>query len=417
MNLKKAVKNTCCWRFINTRPGKYVKFYILFLFDILNLLVDWYFYLKVELIKPGLVYGPPELLIRQIIFGFCCISILSFIIETIQSTDDLFKTKKISFLTQSLSNFLVIVFEDIPLLSLNLIITLCRDGEPTIISVVKASIVIFAVIIRFILIVLFNWFMDSEKTRCNIILDMLSTIGIFIMAILSVSIHLLNNFPTSANGAIQIPNPVYYNHMSYATDKYLKNVGIYSQWPIDNAANGSSYIWLTEITDVIEVTNLKIKIRSDFAANNKNYSLCIEKFNKKVCFKSENSDLKILDEERNILKSDLFDVYEMEIVKEPPQGSKYKLGYISLSVNKIESGQNGTSKCSTMYPKSIIYAKDTDYSDSDEKSYLKQIENKFRFYSKEDLIMVNKLWLTGIFKCRMSGDLGPKLNKNINLNC
>lgn len=412
MNIKTTVKNTCCWRFINTKPGKYVKFYILFLFDIINLIIDWYFYLKVELIKPGLVYGPPELLIRQIIFGFCCISILSFIIETIQNADDLLETKKISFLTQSLSNFLVILFEDIPLLTLNLIITLCRDGEPTIISVVKASVVIFAVIIRFILIVVLNWFIDTKKNRFSIILDMLSTFGIFIMAFLSVSIHLLNNFPTTAQGDIDIPNPVYFNHMSYASDKYFRNVGIFTQWPIENHENETSYIWLSDITDVIDVVNLPIKIRTDFEKNNQKYTLCIEKFNQNTCFKFEKNEFKILTDNKLFIKSNLYDVYEIKLIKEPEQGNKYKLGYISLKANRYELNRSASRICSNVNPKSVIYAKYKDFYDSDDKSYLKQELNKFLFFTKTDLITVDNLWFPGIFKCKTSGDLGPKLDKN-----
>lgn len=416
MNIQKAVKNTCCWRFINTKPGKYVKFYILFLFDIINLIIDWYFYLKVELIKPGLVYGPPELRLKQIIFGFCCISVLSFIIETIQNADDLLEKKKISFLTQSLSNFLVILFEDIPLLSLNLIITLCRDGEPTIISVAKASVVIFAVIIRFILIVVLNWFIDTKKTRFSIILDMLSTFGILIMAFLSVSIHLLNNFPTTAQGEIEIPNPVYFNHMSYATDKYLRNVGIFTQWPIDNQENETSYIWLSDITDVIEVVNLPIKIRTDFALEKQKYTLCIEKFNQNSCFKFEKAEFRILQDDKNFLESNLYEVYEIKLTKEPEQGNKYKLGYISLNVNRYELDKNGSRICSKVNPNSVIYAKHKDFHDSLEKSYLIQDMDNFLFFSKMDLITVDRLWFPGIFKCRMSGDLGPKLDQN-NLIC
>lgn len=417
MNIKKAVKNTCCWRFINTRPGKYVKFYVLFLFDILNLIVDWYFYLKVELIKPGLVYGPPEPLIRQIIFGFCCISIVSFFIETIQNADDLCEKKKISFLTQSLSNFLVIVFEDIPLLSLNLIITLCRDGEPTIISVAKASIVIFAVIIRFVLIVVLNWFMDSKKTRLSIFFDMLSTIGIFIMAILSVTIHLLNNFPTSAQGVIELPNPIHFNHMSYATNKYLKDIGIFCQWPIDSVQEEASYLWLSDITDVTEVKKLNVKIRSDISLNKEKYTLCVEKFNKNICYKFENGQFKILGEDGNFLKSNVFDFYEIELIKEPAQGNKYKLGFISLNVNRIELNKNGTRTCSKINPTSVLYAKDKDFSNSDETSFLKQNANNFVLFSNKDLLTVDKIWFTGIFKCKMSGDLGPKLNQKNDTNC
>ena len=189
MNLRRAVKDTWCWKFINTKPGKYIKFFIMLLLDMINLGVDWYFYAKVELYQPGLVYGPPESSIRWSILVFCIISCISFIIETIQNADDLFIHKKIPFLSQSFSNFCVIFFEDIPLLVLNLIVTLCRDGDPTVISVVKASVGIAVVVLRFVLMLLVYWLFDTKKNRFSTICDILSSIGLFIVAGISISIQ------------------------------------------------------------------------------------------------------------------------------------------------------------------------------------------------------------------------------------
>ena len=121
--------------------------------------------------------------------AFCNISILSFVIETVQNADDLFEKKKIPFLTQSLANFLVIFFEDIPLLVLNLIVTLCRDGEPTTISLVKASVGIAVVALRFLLMVFVYWLFDSKKSRFTFFIVILSTFGLFVIALLSITIQ------------------------------------------------------------------------------------------------------------------------------------------------------------------------------------------------------------------------------------
>jgi hypothetical protein len=52
-NVKSLVRDTWCFKFLNTKPGKYVKFFILLILDMINVIVDWYFYTKVQLIKPG----------------------------------------------------------------------------------------------------------------------------------------------------------------------------------------------------------------------------------------------------------------------------------------------------------------------------------------------------------------------------
>lgn len=50
---KELVRDTWLFKFLNTKPGKYVKFFILIILDLINVIVDWYFYTKVQLIKPG----------------------------------------------------------------------------------------------------------------------------------------------------------------------------------------------------------------------------------------------------------------------------------------------------------------------------------------------------------------------------
>lgn len=113
----------------------------------------------------GLVYGPPSVTIKWCLFGFCIMSAICLIIETLQNADDLFLGHRIKWLTQSLSNFLVIFLEDIPLLVINLIVTICRDGDPTVITVVKASAGIAIVILRTLLMLFIYWLFESKKSR------------------------------------------------------------------------------------------------------------------------------------------------------------------------------------------------------------------------------------------------------------
>lgn len=165
MGLRRMMKNTWCWKFINTKPGKYIKFFIMLILDLVDVGIDWFFYAQVQLTQPGLVYGPPHSTISWCLFAFCIVSVVCLLIETIQNADDLFFGHRLTWLTQSLSNFLVIFLEDIPLLIINLIVTICRDGDPTVITVVKASFGIAAVVLRASLMLLIYWLFDSKKNR------------------------------------------------------------------------------------------------------------------------------------------------------------------------------------------------------------------------------------------------------------
>lgn len=167
MRLRRMMKNTCCWKFINTKPGKYIKFFVMLILDLIDVGIDWFFYAQVQLIQPGLVYGPPHSTISWCLFAFCIVSVFCLFVETLQNADDLFFGHRIKWLTQSLSNFIVIYLEDIPLLVINLIVTICRDGDPTVITVVKASAGIAIVVLRTTLMLLIYWLFEAKKNRLD----------------------------------------------------------------------------------------------------------------------------------------------------------------------------------------------------------------------------------------------------------
>jgi hypothetical protein len=278
------------------------------------------------------------------------------------------------------------------------------------------------------------WLFENKKSRCESILNIFSTIGLFIIASLSVSIQFLNTFPTSSNGMIQVADPAKFNRMSYATDKYLKDVGIYTKWPIDQAfnynsnisiqKNDNSYIFLANITEIVDNTYISVNLRSNYSLNNNSYTMCFTKLGENNCYSIRNESIaKKFDTltSSSILASDSYlnqNGYEIGLMKEPAQNYKYKIGYldynlIRITTNSSASGQN----CSPTTAISLIYAK---FSNSRNDSFLKSdiVAPNYSFYSLDfDLLTVDKFWRTGIIGCEMSGDLGPKLSRNIRLLC
>lgn len=370
------------------------------------------------MIKPGLVYGPPEESVKKTIFSFCIVAVFGFFIETIQNVDDLLVKKKLPFLSQPLTNFILIVFEDIPLLILNLIITVCRDGEPTLISVIKASVCIGVVVIRVTLMVIYHWFIDVKKNRFDLVMDALSTVGLVVIGALSISIQLLNNFPTNPYGYIQAVDPVTFNRMHYVTNKYLKDVGIYATWPLDSNET-TNYIYLADITDVMSQTYLSFEINTNFDKSAKSYNVCFAKtkIKQETCFQINNSTYSTL---LNATSKDLFNnqaiKYKLEITKEPALNMIYLIGYIDYNLNRLSFND---SNCEQKSINSMIYAKFLPYFQTTNLTYLRDNNQLgYSFYNlKTDLVTVDHLWKTGVVGCEMAGDLGPKFNKEIHLVC
>lgn len=417
----------CCSLF-NSQSGRYIKFYVILVLDLIDVFVDWYFYAKVKFIKPGLVYGPPEESYKWAVFSFCVISIITLFIETIQNADDLRDKKRLPFLTQSLSNVLTIYLEDIPLLVLNLILSVCRDGEVSIISLIKASLGISAVLIRFILMIVQRWIMDKKKTRFELFCDVISTFGLIVIACLSITIQLLNTFPSDKNGLLQFKSPEKFDRMSFIQEKYLDSVSVFMSWPPNRQnQNNTNQILLGDITNLIKHGHMSIKFLTNSDLNEllteKNYTLCIQKklfsLNKTLnCYQVTNG---VLFSQVNSTIVDLESLpngFYISIKKVSTVSFMYRIGYLDFNIkffnsnetcNQFEFGKstrNMLTYARYIYPQNetqFFKAKTTHYSTCYNLNY--------------DLITTDKLWRTGILNCDSKADKGPKFNSNLFINC
>lgn len=407
----------CCLRLKKSSCGKYLKFFVLLVLGILNLAINWFFYARVCLEEPGLVYGPPHQYFKTITFSFCIAATVVFCLETIHNVDDLNEKIKIRFLTQSVTNFIQIYFENLPILLLNLVLKGCHDGAPTVTAVIKSSISIALFTTRFIIIFVYRCAKTTKRSLFRQIIDTFSIVGLVLVLLVSVKIQLLRIFPTHSNGGfVTRLDPMEFNEMDFATYKYLDNVGIYTRWPIeDNDKNSEEYFYIADITEVINNTFLPVIIQTDYEINKFNYSLCISKLNNYECF-TMNTNIDFFSKVNpDLLNLNKFDKYELTLTKEPAQTYKHLLGYLDYNMNRIQVTENGNSSCSSATAASILYGKFLPFS-SLERTFLRNDGKGFSFYNHDiDLQTVDKLWKTGIFKCQMTGDVGPKLSRKIRL--
>ena len=112
--------------------------------------------------------------------------------------------------------------------------------------------------------------------------------------------------------------------------------------------------------------------------------------------------------------------YNLHISKEPAQHYKYLIGFIDYNINTHDLLVKNSSESCKELPRvsSMIYAKYTGLFDDKTNTNMKNYDGKLSFYNFfDDLLSVDKFWKTGIVGCKMSGDLGPKINKKIRLEC
>lgn len=417
---------------------KYLKFFVLFILGFVNLSVDWFFYTRIELIEPGLVYGPPEHILKTTIFSFCICATIGFFLEIIYNLDSCCnrKNRRLRFISHSLTNFISVVVTDLPILTLNLIVTACHDGNPTLISIAKSSICIIIVTVRSIFMIIHKCFSARQKTRklWKSILDIISACSLVAVFLISIKIHLLRVFPISGYSLKINVNPLEFKTLDFMSSKYFNGVGIYAAINTlnpgmnketslyNNKKISGAYIWLADINEVIQETYLKLNIRTNYHDRNSNFSLCLSKSNAQIyneecyIFDSKSQHLTHINNNQTLINGK-YDSYYMIISYTPAQAYKHLLGYLDYNLKY----ENSTSKeCTDANISSLLYAKFLPAWPEKHKSHLKNHgrPDRFFFYNKNiDLYTVDKLWRTGVINCKMSGDLGPKLNQRIQMTC
>lgn len=178
-------------------------------------------------------------------------------------------------------------------------------------------------------------------------MDIMSSIGILIIAGISITIQLLNTFPTDSRGLIQTPGPLAFNRMTYASNKYLNGVGIFAAWPLD-ASSTDDFIWLADITQVVNNSLIQVNIQTDYDVDPLNYTLCFTQQSKSSCFAVVNRTMSkmIADESSTAQLLSNLDIanngYQIGIAREPAQPFTYKIGYLDYNLNRFDL--NETSK-------------------------------------------------------------------------
>jgi hypothetical protein len=178
----------------------------------------------------------------------------------------------------------------------------------------------------------------------------MSSIGLFVIAGISITIQLLNTFPTDSRGLIQATDPVAFNRMNYVSTKYLNGVGIFSAWPPESDTS-DQFIWLADITQVINQQSIEIRIQTDYDKKPENYTLCFTKSQNTSCYSVLNKSMSKLIDDSNSIKTVLSDSsvanngYEISIQKQPAQPFISKIGYLDYNLNKLVAANETSRNC------------------------------------------------------------------------
>ena len=173
---------------------------------------------------------------------------------------------------------------------------------------------------------------------------------------------------------------------------------------------------------MINNTYLPVEIRTNYSKSATSNVTCFSKTKTKSesCFQINNSTyFNYFNSTSSSFSSDLTTTFKIELTKSPALEYTYLIGYIDYNVNKLTARSLNETVCEQINVNSIIYAKFLPYLPTRNLTYLRNNNQAgFSFFNLDtDLVTVDQLWKTGLVGCTMRGDLGPKLNRDINLVC
>ena len=406
-------------RLIDRRSFQIFVLIVVCILNIVDLLVDWYFFVskatiqKVRtkkkhhvtflLLSQGLVFGPPPHTTLMAIFSFCIISTFTSILEIIQVTRDTYRKRLTSRFGQ-ITNCLTLWLEDVPLLTLNLLIVICRDGEVTRINLAKSIIGIIAASIRSLSILLNKWLIRHDyqrKDRLSQFFNTISTIGVVLVFMISIAIHVIANLPTDHFGRLYLRSPADFQQFKFAHQKYFDHVGLF----LHSSDEYEKYIYLTDIENIINNRSTTFV----YGIDKKKEIFCLKQSNQ-TCFIQSNNSSHLQIYEKNL--SDKLINYSITFQYQQPD-FYYLLGDIHYNIIRCDLKDFYIDDMKIVlhyFPlKSKFYRT---------KFPLISNENEtLRYYDPDtDFESMAELWQTGLSKCTSTSTYTPHRSIYVQVN-
>ena len=303
-----------------------------------------------------------------------------------------------------ITNSLSIWLEDVPLLTLNLLLVICRDGEVTYISLAKAIIGIFAACIRFLSILLNKWLIRHDyqrKDNLSRFFNTISTLGIVLVSILSISIHIIASLPIDHYGHVHLEKPSDFQHFRFAHKKYFHPVGLF----LHSSNAMDKYIYLTGIESIIE----KGPKQFIYGLHGKENVFCLKETNQ-TCYRQLNdSSLELYDKP---LTMKLIN-YSINFQFQQPD-FYYLLGDIHYNIMRCDLKEFyiDDRKWSFHY-----FRFNEDFNGTKTPLLFDQRTNTYRYYDQSnDFQSIEHLWQTGLSRCSSTSSFTPHRSHDVQMN-
>ena len=409
---------TCNIDIDNLKRKRYVQvcaFLVLLTIDSADMINDWLFYNDMYLLQKGLVFGPIESSLIDALLAFSIIGVLTFLLEVNLVGKEIFHPDEMTWIDVDYVSTVTVWIEEVPQITISVIIASCREEAVSIFQITKATVVIIGSVLR--LIVAIVTFYQRKRTEnyenkktfnsCYAVL----LVGLILSVIGSTLVFIFSH-AQSDRGQIKFQEPSEFLKMKHETTRYYDQVGIYldgRELPI-NAQTRMNYDWikLADLTDIEKNIYSAKKIKFSKTGSTKIQIQTILKRDSKP-WKVENAECYNKNDKWVVSNTsqcpNLFDTNEIT-------------GDVTIYFNFIQQTKYlimGDVKYNTLYTTPSIGCSDS----SGNHIQMIQLTLKYfkaktmkddtfpKFYKLEDLVPISEAWQTGFNKCKSTGSESP----------
>ena len=400
------------------RSVQVLVFLSLLAIDSADMINDWLFYNDMHLLQKGLVFGPIESSLLNALLAFSIIGVLTFLLEVILGGLEIFQHDEWSWIDIDCVSTVTVWIEEVPQITLSVIIASCREEAVSIYQISKASVVIIGCILRLIIAIIRFCYRrrkenyENEKIfkSCYAVL----LVGL-ILSVIGSSLVFFFSHALFDGGQIKFQEPTEFLKMKRGTTKYYDQVGIYldgRELPI-NAQMRMNYDWikLVDLTDIEKNIYPTKKIKFSKTGSTKIQIQTILDRDSKP-WKVENAECYNKNDKWVVSNTsqcqNLFNTNEIT-------------GDVTIYFNFIQQSKHlimGDVKYNTLYTTSPTGCSDSsgNYTQLTLKYFkakTRQDDTLSKFYKLEDLVPISEAWKTGFNKCKSTGSESPHWDNSI----
>ncbi|XP_052819615.1 uncharacterized protein LOC128245474 isoform X2 [Mya arenaria] len=439
----------CCHSIKNKLGFKIALYLILVSTDLIDVLSDWLLFRDVISTEEGLVFGPVEDILKYLLLAFSVIGTFTYIFEMSNYWWEIFRSNP--WVDVDLLMAIIIWIEDVPQITINVLIVACREEAISYFQLVKASIIIIGAVIR-VLISLIRYCGKTARrdvkcarlnkySRYHVVYRFFIMIGLILTLGGAVTIFMFTQSERHPDGRLDFKTPHSILEGKYDDEKYFKNVSIYFSHPSLQEGQASSspedvnFIRLLKINEIRKSeTDQTVKIFVNKNENSTDFSVIVGPNAKTECFKFWHSSGKV---DSEFLTTNITCA---ESLSSPDEQWTFIFHYKKPSAPRLIFGdikyniKTNTSMSQCGEPQFEINTMTTRQSKTTKTAALRYFRTKgatpetdhilvaspdkgTRFYRTKDLVNIADVWRTGFALCKSSGSMAPNRDTSISVPC